>query len=64
MHIDIDRGLCIGAGQCARAAPNVFTQDDDGMSTLLPTPEYGGGGPVHLAVQSCPVRAITVVSED
>jgi ferredoxin len=36
MHIDIDKDVCIGAGQCALAAPGVFTQDDDGYSTLLP----------------------------
>ena len=36
MHIDIDQDVCIGAGQCALTAPDVFTQDDDGYSTLLP----------------------------
>ncbi|MBY8343630.1 ferredoxin [Streptomyces spinosirectus] len=61
MHIDIDKDVCIGAGQCALAAPNVFTQDDDGFSTLLPNREDGGGDPmVREASRACPVGAITV----
>lgn len=61
MHIDIDKDVCIGAGQCALAAPGVFTQDDDGYSTLLPGREDGGGDPmVREAARACPVTAITV----
>ncbi|MEU3982022.1 ferredoxin [Streptomyces sp. NPDC026672] len=61
MHIEIDTDLCIGAGQCALAAPAVFTQDDDGFSTLLPGKEDGGGDPmVRHAAQACPVGAIKV----
>jgi ferredoxin len=61
VHIDIDQEACIGAGQCALAAPGVFTQDDDGFSTLLPGREDGGGDPmVREAARACPVAAITV----
>ncbi|MCI3274160.1 ferredoxin [Streptomyces cylindrosporus] len=60
-RIEIDKDVCIGAGQCALAAPNVFTQDDDGFSTLLPGREDGGGDPmVREAARACPVGAITV----
>jgi ferredoxin len=62
MHIDIDidRDVCIGAGQCALAAPGVFTQDDDGFSELLPGREDGAGDPmVREAARACPVGAIT-----
>ncbi|MEU3853510.1 ferredoxin [Streptomyces sp. NPDC029554] len=61
MHIDIDKDVCIGAGQCALTAPDVFTQDDDGYSTLLPGREDGGDSPLlREAARACPVSAITV----
>ncbi|MFI7407141.1 ferredoxin [Streptomyces sp. NPDC049627] len=61
MRIHIDHDLCIGAGQCALAAPSVFTQDDDGFSALIPGREDGGGDPmVREAARACPVSAITV----
>ncbi|MFI9802860.1 ferredoxin [Streptomyces sp. NPDC052301] len=61
MHIDIDKDVCIGAGQCALTAPGVFTQDDDGYSTLIPGRADGAGDPmVREAARACPVRAITV----
>ncbi|MET9684076.1 ferredoxin [Streptomyces coeruleorubidus] len=61
MHIDIDKDVCIGAGQCALTAPDVFTQDDDGYSALLPGREDGSGSPlVREAARACPVSAITV----
>ncbi|MET8449572.1 ferredoxin [Streptomyces sp. NPDC005209] len=63
MRIDIDRDVCIGAGQCALTAPRVFTQDDDGFSMLLPGREDGGGDPmVRQAARACPVSAITVTA--
>lgn len=62
MHIDIDidKGVCIGAGQCALTAPDVFTQDDDGYSALLPGGEGGGSPLLREAARACPVGAITV----
>ncbi|MGC5036537.1 ferredoxin [Streptomyces sp. DT190] len=61
MRIDIDKDVCIGAGQCALAAPDVFTQDDDGYSTLLPGRQDGGDSPLlREAARACPVSAITV----
>ncbi|MFG3338085.1 ferredoxin [Streptomyces tendae] len=60
-RVEINRDVCIGAGQCALVAPDVFTQDDGGLSTLLPGHEDGGGAPmVREAVRTCPVSAITV----
>jgi ferredoxin len=61
MHIEIDKDVCIGAGQCALVAPRVFAQDDDGYSTLLPHHENRTGDPLtHEAARACPVSAITV----
>ncbi|AJE39272.1 MULTISPECIES: ferredoxin [Streptomyces] len=61
LAISIDKDVCIGSGQCALTAPDVFTQDDDGYSELLPGKEDGGGDPlVREAARACPVGAITV----
>ncbi|MET9915973.1 ferredoxin [Streptomyces sp. NPDC059605] len=61
MRIAIDRDRCIGAGQCVLTAPEVFTQDDDGFSELLPDHEAALEGPlVKEAVRACPVQAITL----
>ncbi|MFE4594796.1 ferredoxin [Streptomyces laurentii] len=61
MRISVDTGVCIGAGQCALVAPEVFTQDEDGFSMVLPGREEGPVGPlVREAVRACPVQAITV----
>ncbi|MGW0752154.1 ferredoxin [Streptomyces sp. NPDC002587] len=61
MHIDIDTGVCIGAGQCALTAPAVFTQDDDGFGELVPGHADGAGSPlVREAARACPVSAISV----
>ncbi|MFF6987686.1 ferredoxin [Streptomyces sp. NPDC010273] len=62
MHteIHIDKDVCIGAGQCALAAPGVFTQDDDGYSMVLPGKEHTEDPMLKEAARACPVSAITV----
>ncbi|MEU2391185.1 ferredoxin [Streptomyces sp. NPDC007369] len=62
--VGIDTAVCIGAGQCALAAPDVFTQDDDGFGRVLPGREDGHGSPLlREAVRACPVSAV-VLRED
>lgn len=59
IHVDTDR--CVGAGLCALTAPGVFTQDDDGLSAVLPGREDGAGDPqVPDAARGCPVQAISL----
>ncbi|MFJ9630114.1 ferredoxin [Streptomyces sp. NPDC091280] len=61
MEISIATDRCIGAALCALTAPAVFTQDDDGVSRLLPGGTDGAHGPsAHEAARACPVQAITV----
>jgi len=60
MRIDVDQDLCIGAGQCAATAPEVFDQrDEDGVVVLLtPTAPVGTQESVRNAVALCPAQAI------
>ncbi|CAL9363776.1 hypothetical protein SUDANB120_00720 [Streptomyces sp. enrichment culture] len=59
--VAVDRGVCIGAGQCALTAPEVFTQDDDGFGQVLPGREDGRGSALlREAVRACPVSAISL----
>jgi ferredoxin len=61
MRISIGKDICIGSGQCALTAPGVFTQDEDGISELLPEREDGAGDPLAKeAARACPVQAITL----
>ncbi|MBZ4015046.1 ferredoxin [Streptomyces purpurogeneiscleroticus] len=63
-HISIDKDLCIGSGQCALTAPKTFTQDDDGLSELLPHAEDAPADPLaREAARACPVQAITVADD-
>ncbi|MFE0176580.1 ferredoxin [Streptomyces sp. NPDC059002] len=61
MTIHVEKDRCVGAGMCALTAPSVFTQDDDGLSEVLPGREDGTDDPmVREAVRACPVSAIAV----
>ncbi|GHF46412.1 ferredoxin [Streptomyces morookaense] len=60
-RITVDRDRCIGAGQCVLAAPEVFTQDDDGLVDLLPGHEDAAGDAhVRDVPMACPVQAVTI----
>ncbi|MFJ8587253.1 ferredoxin [Streptomyces sp. NPDC093595] len=64
MRVRIARDLCVGAGQCERSAPEVFAQDDSGLSRALTrTPPAAQWPAVHEAAGLCPVGAV-VVTED
>lgn len=65
MRIVINRELCIGAGQCVSAAPEVFAQDeDDGLVfLLLERPRSELHDSLRAAVRTCPVRAISAEPE-
>jgi ferredoxin len=61
VRIQVDKDRCMGAGMCALTVPGVFTQDDDGLSEVLPGREDSAGEPlVREAVRACPVQAIAV----
>ncbi|WP_067722289.1 ferredoxin [Nocardia yamanashiensis] len=60
MRVVVDRGKCIGAGQCVYVAPDVFDQDDDGLVILLKEDviDDGDTADVQQAEVLCPARAI------
>lgn len=61
MRVKVDREVCVGAGQCVLAAPNVFDQDsnDGRVILLIPDPDQADHAEVRNAVQICPSGAIT-----
>jgi len=61
MTIEVQRGACVGAGQCALVAPTVFDQDDDGIVLLVqPDPQGTDLEAALRAVRLCPARALSL----
>lgn len=61
MSIEVQVDACVGAGQCALVAPDVFDQDDDGIVMVLePDPEGADLAAATRAARLCPSRAIAV----
>lgn len=62
MHVTGDRGVCVGAGQCVLAAPDVFDQDDDEGLVLLLQEQPGEDRreAVEEAAETCPSGAVHV----
>lgn len=58
VEIAIDREKCMGSGNCAYWAPQVFDLDDDGLAVVGDPSGYEER--VRLAAQNCPTAAITV----
>jgi ferredoxin len=64
MRIHTDTDTCIGAGNCARTAPDLFDQDDQGTVKLLdPAPDPSRYDAAREAEDLCPSGAISI-SED
>ncbi len=64
MKVVVDFDLCQSNGICQGLAPEVFEVDDDGYLQLLQEhPDDSLRGKVEMAVNSCPVQAISLVDE-
>lgn len=62
MRIEAQRDACVGAGQCALVADDLFDQDDDGTVVVLdPEPSADLHAAARRAASLCPARAIHVV---
>jgi ferredoxin len=63
MSVVVQTSACVGAGQCALVAPDVFDQDDDGIVELLESDPQGAElEAAARAARLCPARAITLTS--
>ena len=61
MKITVKQDACVGAGQCALVAGNVFDQDEKGIVVLLDeSPEVSDHASARKAASLCPARAIAV----
>ncbi|MER0479593.1 ferredoxin [Streptomyces sp. Edi2] len=58
-QVEVDRGVCIGSGMCAAAAPDGFRLDSARQSHPV-APETDAGESVLAAAEGCPVEAITL----
>jgi ferredoxin len=65
MRIAVDLEKCIGAGQCALVAPEVFDQrEDDGVVVVLTeAPGDDLKAAVREAVMLCPAQVISLDEE-
>jgi ferredoxin len=61
MRIEADLELCIGAGNCAMTAPDVFDQDPkDGRVVVLGDLTTANADAVRQAVWRCPSGALSL----
>jgi ferredoxin len=61
MKITVEKSVCIGAGQCALVAEELFDQDDEGFVVLLEDePEPSQSAAARRAAALCPARAISI----
>jgi ferredoxin len=63
IEITVDRGLCIGSGDCVDTAPDVFQLDAEDKAVVV-DPDGAAVDDVIQAAGNCPVSAIFITGED
>lgn len=63
IRIVVDRGLCIGSGDCVDTAPDVFQLDGEEKAVVI-DPDGASTDEVIEAAGNCPVTAVLVLGED
>ncbi len=63
IRIEVDRGLCIGSGDCVDTAPDVFELDAEDKAVVI-DPDGASVDVVIEAAGNCPVTAIFVLGEE
>ena len=62
--VRIDRGLCIGSGNCIKVEPQAFEFDDEGIVAFRAEPGQIDRGRLIEACEVCPVDALFVLDAD
>jgi ferredoxin len=57
-RIEVDRELCMGAGQCCVYAPRTFDQDELGVA-FVADPDGNPAPDIRAAVELCPTQALS-----
>ena len=60
----VNPDLCIGCGLCVSTAPEVFRINEEGVSEAYAETPDGMWEEVEEAVNSCPVKAISIIDEN
>ena len=63
IEVRVDRGLCIGSGDCVDTAPDVFQLDEEDKAVVV-DPDGASLDDVLTAAGNCPVSAIFVIGEE
>jgi ferredoxin len=63
IQVTVDRGLCIGSGDCVDTAPDVFQLDEEDKAVVV-DPDGASLDDVLTAAGNCPVSAIFVIGEE
>jgi ferredoxin len=62
-RVNVERSVCIGAGQCVAIAPEAFELDEEYLSRPLPAAEAVDEALLRGAAEACPSGAITLSSK-
>ena len=60
----VNPDLCIGCGLCVSILPEVFQLNAEGISEVYAEMPEDKHEEVYEAVDSCPVKAISIIDED
>lgn len=63
MKVRVDRGLCIGVGNCVAVAPTVFALDEERKAVVL-DPSSVDEFTLLEAAKSCPESAIILEDDE
>jgi ferredoxin len=63
LRVRIDRGLCVGFGDCTEVAPEAFRLDGEDV-VVFTQPERVDRARLVAACDACPVDALTVWDEE